>query len=258
MMLTSAVKNLLFINLSLFLVPTLLGKHDYFVDALGLHFINSAYFQPTQLITYMFMHADLLHIGMNMLGLAFMGSWLEHIWGATRFLIFYFMCGIGAGLLYMAVNYWQLHAMLEASNAFALAPTADGLANFFGNFQRSYYRDYLTFIENFAASPNDASLQQMAVSTVKKLTTRAVDVPMVGASGAIFGVLFGFGITLPNMEVRLLFPPITIKAKYLAMFLGLTEIYATFTNASGDNVAHWAHLGGMLFAFILIKVYKKF
>jgi membrane associated rhomboid family serine protease len=99
--------------------------------------------------------------------------------------------------------------------------------------------------------------QQQAIEIVKDIFSSITNVPMVGASGAVFGILMAFGMLFPNTQLFLLFPPIPIKAKYLVLFYGLYELYSEFSRTSGDNVAHLAHLGGMLIAYILLKIWQK-
>jgi membrane associated rhomboid family serine protease len=257
MFLTQGVRSLLFINIGLLLVPFLVGRHEILVEFLGLHFLNSQLFSPLQLVSHMFLHANFTHLLFNMFGLVMFGSWLERVWGLRRFLIFYFVCGIGAGLLYMGVNYFDLQAMIEARNAFDSNPNADDLANFLSKFYGDGYREYLGFIDKFSEYPQDFSLRQNAVALVNKVTQIRVDGPMIGASGAVFGVILAFGMMFPNAEL-LFFPlPIPVKAKYVVLFYGASALFGAIHKAPGDNVAHYAHLGGMLFGFIMMRVYKK-
>ncbi len=142
-------------------------------------------FMPWQLVTYMFLHADLSHIFFNMIALWIFGQSLEQLWGTQRFVIYYFLTGIGAGLVHLIIS--------------------GGLA--------------------------------------------------IGASGAVFGILLGFGMMFPNRYIILLFPPIPIKAKYFVGIYGIIELYSGVTRAD-SGVAHFAHLGGLLVGFILIKLWK--
>jgi membrane associated rhomboid family serine protease len=117
--------------------------------------------------------------------------------------------------------------------------------------------EWYNFIENFGDNPNSSSYINESKRRVNYLYEREANIPLVGASGAIFGILMAFALLFPNTEIFLLFFPFPIKAKYFVLFYGLYEVYALVERAPGDNVAHLAHLGGMLFAFVLVKVWQK-
>jgi membrane associated rhomboid family serine protease len=259
MNLTPGVRNLLFINIGLFLVPELLGRHDILVELLGLHFFNSMLFNPMQIVSHMFLHGSFMHLLFNMLGLVMFGTWLERVWGMQRFLLFYFVCGIGAGLMYMGINYFQLSAMIDARDAFVANPHPDDLANFIKDFYSNQYRTYIEFIEEYGKYPNNPQLKQDALEFVTKLTSNRVNAPMIGASGAIFGILLAYGMMFPNAELMVFPIPIPIKAKYLVIFYGCWSLYSALNQSEGDgdNVAHLAHLGGMFWGYIMMRVYKK-
>jgi len=181
---TPLIRNLIIINVVVFLVQKLLPLTDQF---LMLWPIDSGYFRLYQLFTYMFAHGSLWHIFFNMLALASFGPILESYWGDRKFLIFYITTGIGAGLIYAALNFF----------------TGNGG-------------------------------------------------PMLGASGAIYGILMAFGMVFPNLEIMLLFPPIPLKAKYMVFVMG----FMTYAMDSSGQVAHAAHFGGAAVAFILISIWK--
>jgi membrane associated rhomboid family serine protease len=212
---TPIVRNLLFINIGIFLVEYLLQLD--FSRNFGLYYFSSPFFEPYQLFTYFFLHADFGHLFGNMLSLFFFGPLLESYVGSKRFLHFYLICGFGASALYMFVNFLEINSLENA-------------------------------IELFHSTNNQAALESVVYTYKAKLAT-----PLVGASGAIFGILMAFGMLFPNVEIMLLIPPIPIKAKYFVAFYGAYEIYAEIWTKVGDNIAHTAHLGGMLFAFILLK-----
>lgn len=212
---TPIVRNLLFINIGLLLIEYLL-KLDL-AQGFGLYYFKSPFFEPYQILTYFFLHADFGHLFGNMLSLFFFGPLLESYMGGKRFFNFYMICGFGASILYMFVNYWEMSNLENAINV-------------------------------FNASDNQAALETAIQAYRAKLAT-----PLVGASGAVFGILMAFAMIFPNVEMMLLFLPIPIKAKYFVGFYGAYEIYAEIWTKVGDNIAHTAHLGGMLFAFILLK-----
>lgn len=226
------VKNILIINVLVFLgTEFLAGQGINVTQYLALHYFTSDNFYPHQLVTYMFMHGGISHIFFNMFAVWMFGKVLEQVWGEKRFLIYYMATGIGAGLIQLLVAYIRIIPLNDlvtpeqldyiVTNGYELLQT------------NRYY--------------NDPVLQQLNV---------LINVSTVGASGAVFGILLAFGMLFPNTELMLLFPPIPIKAKWFVIMYGVFELYAGFANNPNDNVAHFAHLGGMLFGFILIKYWK--
>ncbi len=213
--LPTVVKNLLIINVLFFLatiacdVVLRIDLSDY----LGLHYIGASDFQPYQLVTYMFMHGNFAHLFFNMFALWMFGNTLENIWGQNRFLLFYFVCGIGAGLVQELVQYIQYVTTLQGYDNVRIA------ANHI--IPMSEYLNMLT---------------------------------TVGASGAVYGILLAFGMMFPNSTLYIYFA-IPIKAKWFVIIYGVIELLSGFTSV--DNVAHFAHLGGMLFGLILILYWKK-
>ena len=195
--LTPAVKNLIIINAILLVATYFVGDAMY--EKLALFAFGSPFFKPWQIITHMFMHGGFWHFFFNMYTLVMFGTVLENLWGSKKFLIFYFVTGIGAALCHNFVMDLQI-----AHGASAL-----------------------------------------------------MGVPTVGASGAIYGVLLGFAMVYPQAELRLLFFPfVPLKAKWLAVIFAVLELIMGIS-ANGDGIAHFAHLGGMLFAWLLIKYWKK-
>lgn len=256
--LTPYVKVLLIINLVIFALINLTGLP--IVDWLGYHYPKSRLFQVFQPITYMFVHQSFGHIFSNMFALFIFGPMLENVLGSKKFLILYMITGIGGGALYGLTNFVEIHNMEASAAHFIMEQTP---ANFltFCNEHASVFLDHSTELYNFAESafpsdPTNPGLQKEAVEFVRKLTLSRMDVPMIGASGAIFGILFTFAFLFPNLKLMLLFPPIPIKAKYLVGVYILYETYELINQNPADNVAHLAHLGGALFAYILMKKWK--
>ncbi len=192
---------------------------------LGLYYFESPYFKPYQIITHMFMHGGIGHLFFNMFALWMFGKVLETVWGSRRFFIYYMITGLGAAFLHMLVMYFQLHGAVADFKA------VNGVSEITA-----------PMIESMLAKGN-----QLGIS---------LGVPTVGASGAVFGVLLAFGMLFPNTRLILLFPPIPIKAKYFVIGYGALELYLGLTQP-GSNIAHFAHLGGMLFGFIMIKMWGK-
>jgi membrane associated rhomboid family serine protease len=225
------VKNLIIINaLMLFATYMLELKGFDLTKILALHYFESPDFRPYQLITHMFMHGNLMHLVFNMFALWMFGRVLESVWGPKRFFIYYFVTGIGAAVFYSFVNFLEFQYI-----ASKMTPE---------NVQMvlSQGTDIFNQGKNFS---DDAAGKLNLI----------LNVPTVGASGAVFGILLGFGMLFPNTELMLLFPPIPIKAKYFVLGYGAIELFSGITGM-GANIAHFAHLGGMLFGFILIKYWN--
>ena len=218
------IKNLLIINGLLFLAT--ISLESYGIDLtqiLGLHQFQSEDFMPHQLITHFFMHGNFTHLFFNMFALWMFGKILENVWGAKRFLIYYMITALGAAALHLAVSQYQIYELSnEVPNLIELAKK--GLYN----------------------TSNENSLR----------LTQLVTTPTVGASGAVFGILLAFGMLFPNTLLYIYFA-IPIKAKYFVMIYGALELYLGLSNNPADNVAHFAHLGGMLFGFLLLKYWQK-
>ena len=208
------VKHLLIINVLLYLATFTMNRFQIdLTDYLGLHFFKASDFRAYQLITYMFMHGNFEHLFFNMFALWMFGNTLENIWGSKRFLWFYMLCGIGAGLCQEVVQYIQYTTTLAQYDS----------VNFGGGKVISM-ANYLNMLNT------------------------------VGASGAIYGLLLAFGMMFPNSMIYLYFF-VPIKAKWFVIGYAVIELVSGFIG--GGNVAHFAHLGGMLFGLILILVWKK-
>lgn len=209
-------KNLIIINLLFWLASLVLPRVGIdLVDLLGLHFPGVKDFYPFQLVTYMFMHdtRSFAHILFNMFGVYMFGRVLENVWGPKRFLTFYLVTGIGAGIVQELV--------------------------------------WLYSIQSFAGA-NGVTLSYLVANdpTLNYLVT-------IGASGAVFGILLAFAMLFPNVPLYLMFIPIPIKAKYFVIGYGLIELFMGVGSFGGDSVAHFAHLGGMLFGYFLVRYWKK-
>lgn len=249
---TPVVRNLLIINILVFIFEQM-SRLDLGAS-FGLRNFNATGFRPYQLVSYMFLHGDLRHLFSNMFGLFIFGPMLERIWGANRFLFFYFFTGIGAGLLYMGINYYENIQVLKAIEIYSQHPTPESFLGFLNKYGIDITLNSHEYLQNFKAHPTDQGLISETISFAKNSYQQIVDQGnMVGASGAIFGIIMAFGYLFPNTEMMLLFIPFPVKAKYLVTFYGLYELYAGIQRSQGDNIAHFAHLGGMLFAIILLK-----
>lgn len=231
------VKNLILLNVGFFVLNRFLIPEEW----MTLHYFESPDFQVYQLISYLFVHGSFMHLLGNMFGLYMFGSLLERIWGARRFLIFYFFCGIGAGLLYMAIQYFVDYEDLRRATELVLRePSALNMMDYWQNYG------------NMKLPSGSINTQLIRENYLSIVSTSVLG----GASGSIFGIIMAFGYLFPNSEMFLFPFPIPIKAKYFVSFYGLYELYAGMENQVGDNVAHFAHVGGMVFAVILLKIWK--
>ena len=230
------VKNLIIINLLAFLAIQVFGENAYRYCAL--HYPQSPLFMPHQLFTHMFLHGSFLHLLFNMYALWMFGSPLEQTWGSKKFLSFYLITGIGAALFYSLVQWVQLAGIEADMTAGALAEIKDLIS--FSDDITSLHAQGHTYA--FSGAAND---------WFKVMVTH-----MVGASGAVFGVLLGFGMLFSNVVLRLLFPPIALKAKYFVVIYGAIELYLGISQP-GSSIAHFAHIGGMVFGFILIMLWRR-
>lgn len=212
------VKNILIVNALFFFAQFIFANNQSFNlnNWFALHDIRSAFFKPHQLVTHMFMHANFGHIFFNMLAVWMFGSSLENFWGGKRFLIFYVLCGLGAAVLHLGVSYVELTPYVERFN---MLPAE----------QQAYWVNNPEYVLN---------------------------VPMLGASGAVFGILAAFAYLFPNTPIYLyfLFP---IKAKWLMLIYGGLELYMGLRNAPGDSVAHWAHIGGAIVGILVVLYWNK-
>ncbi len=265
-LLPDVVKNLLIINGLFFLATFVFDTrfHIDLTDILGLHYFEADKFRPWQFVTYMFMHGSFTHIALNMFALWMFGSSMENVWGPKRFLTFYIFTGLGAALTHYLVVYYQLHPVLSAIDTYIANPDPVAL--------KAFLDDPALFnlgVENvqhnfqvFAQQYNDLLLsdsikaQQLSLDFMQQYRADFTNAPVVvGASGAVFGLLLAFGMTFPNNIIYVYFA-IPMKAKYFVMLYGAIELYSGISNSS-DNVAHFAHLGGMLFGILLILYWRK-
>lgn len=232
---TDTVKQLLILNILFFIGAQFVPQAT---DLLALQYFESDKFKLWQPISHMFMHGDLMHIFFNMFALVSFGSALEHFWGPKKFLFFYFSCGIGAALIHSGINYYHFHDGLNTLvlNGFKETEILNLINE--GKFMTSWQA---------VLSPN--TFENM----IGALT------PTVGASGAIYGLLVAFAFMFPNAELALLFIPVPIKAKYFVPGIVLLDLFSGVTGYSifGGGIAHFAHVGGALFGFILMWYWKK-
>lgn len=212
----TVTKNIIIINILVFAATRVPAWQDWMYANLSLFCISSPNFHFWQPITHMFMHGGFWHIFFNMYTLFFFGGQLERMWGPKKFLLFYFVTGLGAALLHSGVQFCEAY----------------------------YYSSLLADVTSDAASGAALALSNLYMT------------PTVGASGAIYGVLIGNAMLFPDSRVMLLFPPIPLKIKWMVIIFAVAE-FLFGTLGTNDGIAHFAHLGGMLFGFLLILYWKK-
>lgn len=252
------VKNLLIINGILFLATNVfkgsLGLN--LENHLALYYFESPNFRIWQMITHLFMHGDMMHIFSNMLALWMFGSVLENLLGSKRFLEYYILTGLGAAILHMGVQYLEMAPFLQHVNEYVANPSIDGFSAFISkDVPESLHPQFNQVLNFWQSNPTNPEAKQGSVAIVKQLSELKLNIPTVGASGAVFGLLLAFGMLFPNALIYLYFF-LPVKAKYFVFFYGLFELYSGIANNPTDNVAHFAHLGGMIIGFILIKMWK--
>ena len=225
----AVTKNLIVINALCFFAAIVAGKYGIDLnDVLGLHYFESEKFKLYQLFTYMFMHSGFEHIFFNMFAVWMFGRVLETVWGPQRFLFFYILCGMGAGIIQEVVQYFQfIPYFADITQLSTLAPNE--MVNINGD--------------------------MYTVAQWLNRYMRVIDVSTVGASGAVYAVLMAFGMLFPNQPMYIIPFPMPIKAKWMITGYILIELYLGLTG--NDGIAHFAHLGGMIFGFFLIMYWKK-
>jgi len=261
--LTPIVKSLLLINFALFIISYFVRINTGIdlIDFLGLHYIFSDRFLPFQIVTFPFMHAYFeqgglyfWHIFGNMFGLFIFGPILERFWGPKKFVAFYLITGIGSGLIFSAVEFIEIRPLQKQAEVYADNPNSEDFTSFV--IENKIYQ-FHEFADQYSDDPDNPEFANKSRELVTAVYQAKSNIPLVGASGALFGILLAFAMLFPNTELFLLFLPIPIKAKYFVLFYGLYEAYALFQSSPSDNVAHLAHLGGMLIGFILLRIWQN-
>lgn len=235
MRLTDTIKHLLIVNVILFIAPQLFQID--LTNVLALHFPQNEHFGFWQYVTHMFMHGGFGHILFNMYGLWAFGTPLEQIWGKNKFIFFYFSAGIGAGLIYTLVNYYQFNGYYEELISNGLS---DG--DIYSILTTGVYTDFANII----------TLTEEQLYKFYGL----YNAPAVGASGAIYGVLVAFGLYFKDAKLALIFFPVPIAAKYFIPVIILIDLFFGMTKYSIGNVAHFAHVGGAIIGFIVAYYWK--
>ena len=229
------VKHLIIINVIFFIASIVFGELMY--DLFAMHYPKNSDFILWQPITHMFMHGDITHILFNMFGLWMFGTPLEQMWGKQKFIFFYLSAGFGAVLIQTLVYNYDVMSVTQIL-------LDNGLTN--------------TDVNNFFTTGrlNTSLIQSVGEETLYS-GLQSFKAVMVGASGALYGILVGFAMLFPNVQLMLLFPPIPIKAKFLVPLLILFDLFFGFTSYSVGPIAHFAHIGGAITGFIMMWYWKR-
>ncbi len=252
---TDTVKHLIIINVLFWLATVLLRNTFDLTELLALHFPLNDSFKPWQIVTHMFMHATFgpqgnivfMHLLFNMFGLWMFGSPLEQMWGRNKFLFFYIFTGLGSALIYTLFNYYQFSQAEEILFSYGFSP--DQIKSLF-----SLPHDQLVGV---LESNTYQGLQLGQIQEIYDKGYFSFNATAVGASGALYGILVAFAMTFPNAELMLIFLPIPIKAKYFVPLLIAGDLFFGFTSYSIGPIAHFAHVGGALFGFIMMWYWRR-
>ncbi len=232
--LTPVIKHLIIVNVILFFGPIVL-KLDL-TNIFALHFPKNEHFGFWQYLTHIFMHGSEFHLLFNMYGLWAFGTPLEQMWGKNKFLFFYFSAGIGAGLIYTLVNYYQFDGIYEQLVNLGVSSS-----------------DIMDILKTGRYNDSLITLSHETMSEFYSL----YNAPAVGASGAIYGILVAFGLAFPNAKLAMIFFPVPIAAKYFIPLIIASDLFFGMTKYSVGNVAHFAHVGGAIIGFIIAWYWKK-
>ncbi len=245
--LNPVTKNLLFINIILFLASMILGpKYNWdFNKYLAAYFPLSSNFKPYQIISHMFMHANFAHIAFNMFGLFMFGNFLEHFIGSKKFFILYFTAGFGALAFHYAAELYTFNLLNEQ-----IKLAQDTISNFPSILE--YLKLSIPEMEGFINKLNPVD----AAST-SKYTAELVLSSVVGASGAIYGIMAAYAYLFPNTKLIFIFIPYPIKAKYLFPIIIALDLFLGFNPKFGTGIAHFAHVGGAIVGFVVILLFNK-
>ena len=264
--LPDVVKNLLIINILCYVATLILLQRGIDLrDMLGLHYYGGSKFRWWQFFTYMFMHGNFFHLLFNMFALWMFGTAVENLWGAKRFLNYYIFCGLGAAATHYAMIYYSMNPGIAALSEYIAHPSVEQFRQLMGNQEVAQYltTDELHKFQNSFNYKTALDLQaglDWSVRELQGLKETIADLPnMIGASGAVFGILLAFGLNFPNAELIMLPIPFPIKAKYAVVIYAVIELVqgTKVVSFGEDNVAHFAHLGGLIFGLILILIWRN-
>lgn len=270
---TPAVKALLILNIGIFALQIICKAYTEIdlIELFALRYFGAETFAPYQLLTHMFLHdtssffapnpsfGSIFHIVGNMYALYIFGPPLEAYFDSKKFLALYLIAGLGAATLHVGVSAWEMNDLETRVTEYKQHPTPaefNALMIEENAFER--FNGARSFANKFEENPtSSAMIETSKTYWADGMTYIKRNTPTVGASGAVFGILAAFGIIFANIKLVLLFPPIPIKAKYLVFGYALYEVYAIWRANPTDNVAHFAHIGGLIFGIILVKLWGQ-
>lgn len=252
------IKNLLIINaLIYFAQVTFEGPNGGWVtDTFALHSIHSGLFKPHQLLTYQFMHGSFAHLFFNMFALWMFGSTLENYWGPKKFITFYLLCGVGAAAAHLGVLYFENFGLINELASFKSNPTLNNYISLYRKHDLQNFDLTTQLLRAWQNDPTNYDYSRQGVEYFSQYIQLSSAAPTVGASGSIFGVLAAFGYLFPNSLIYFYFF-FPIKAKWFVIIYAAIELFSGIQNSAGDNVAHFAHLGGAVVGFLLVFIWNK-
>ncbi len=251
---TVIVRNLLLINILVFTLDSLFSLH--LASVFGLRYFSSEAFRPYQLLTHLFVHGSLRHLFSNMISLLTLGTSIEYVLGSRKFLAFYLFTGIGASLLYMGMQYLEISRLEQLYLAYLESPTPERFVAFVHKFPQGTNYLIQSLIEAFSRAPSNSDYIDQSKSIVSQLYHFRINIPTVGASGSIFGIFTAFSMLFPHAHVFFIFFPIPLPARYAVFLYGAYEFYVGIGAHPADNVAHFAHLGGILYGYLFIRWWR--
>lgn len=252
---TPIVRVIFVLMVSVFLIQYLFGVD--FISIFGLRCVGSKNFAVYQYITHLVVHLGFIHLLGTAFALISFGPVLEHTFGARGFIIFLVFTGLGAAIMSSYVQYAAINRISLLYYDYTLYPTPSNFEQYLGNFPTKIYEVNYQFIRNFYNNPVDFAFIEKSKEIAHQLVLLKMNIPIVGASGMVYGLLMGFALLYPNAELLMLFFPLPIKAKYFVGFYCLYELYASIHESSLDSIVHFTHLGGAIFAFIYVKFWQR-
>lgn len=257
--LPTIIKNLIIINVLIYIAQITVEQSsnpELLNDLFALHTWQSPLFKPWQFVTHLFMHGSWGHIFSNMFALWMFGSVLENLWGPKRFLTFYIVCGLGAALLHMIVLAIEFNPLVQDYQALQQHFTFENLNNFYLHHRLGLTTNEAQILNQWSENPFNTTMRNDAYEVVQRSYLGTLNQATLGASGAVFGCLAAFGYLFPNTYIYIYFF-LPLKAKWFVLIYAGFELVMALQNSAGDNVAHFAHLGGAIFGLALVYFWNK-
>jgi len=257
--LPTIIKNLIIINVLIYIAQITVEQSsnpELLNNLFALHTWQSPLFRPWQFVTHLFMHGSWGHIFSNMFALWMFGSVLENLWGPKRFLTFYIVCGLGAALLHMIVLAIEFNPLVQDYHTLQQHFTFENLNNFYLQHRLGLTANDAQILNQWGENPLNSPMRNNAYEVVQRSYLASINQATLGASGAVFGCLAAFGYLFPNTYIYIYFF-LPLKAKWFVLIYAGFELVMALQNSAGDNVAHFAHLGGAIFGLALVYFWNK-